>query len=139
MAAGIIVWGVSVANADLILTVNGINTTDTPALIQGTGPILVAVEGNTPLEANDVSVSAIGGTLTPLSDINQRYNFELNDKNESTLGNAFLIASNEISIEGKTIPAGTTICQLYFFCNREANVISVLYAGLSDLIPPEEE
>ncbi len=131
--------GGAIANADLILTVNGLNLINSPLMIEGLGPILVAVAGNTPLEANDVSVTATGGRLTPLSDVNHRYNFEFNDNDESTFGNAFLIANNDISIEGKTVPAGTTICQLYFFCDREANIISVLYAGLADLISPEEE
>jgi hypothetical protein len=42
------VIGGAIANADLILTVNGLNTIDSPLEIEGTGPILVAVAGDTP-------------------------------------------------------------------------------------------
>ncbi|MBN2019512.1 MAG: hypothetical protein JW749_04735 [Sedimentisphaerales bacterium] len=137
LAAGIIVLGGSIANADVILTVNGENPAGAPLMIEGIGPFLVAVDGNTPVGPNDVSVAATGGTLVELPGVNNQYHFKFDA--ESTFGNALLIANVDISIEGRFVPAGTTICQLYFFCDREANIISVLYAGLPDIIPSEEE
>jgi hypothetical protein len=115
---------IPIANADLILTVNGENPTGGPLTIEGIGPFLLAVDGNTSIEPNDMSVAATGGTLVELPDVNNQYHFEFDA--ESTFGNAFLIANIDILIEEKFVPAGTTIYQLYFFRNREDNIISVL-------------
>ncbi len=129
--------GVSIANAELLLTVNGLNPADSPLKIAPIKPVLLEVYGDTPFEPNGISVIATGATLVPVPDVNNQYRLEFDD--EIIFANAFLIADSNISIDEVLVPEGTTVCQLFFFCNREDNVISILCASLSDLIYPKEE
>ncbi len=120
----------TIAKADLIFTVNGLNPADSTLKIAPIKPVLLEIYGDTPFEPNDISVMATGAELVPVPDVNNQYRLEFDD--EITFANVFLIADSNISINEALVPAGTTICQLFFFCNREDNVISVLCASLSD-------
>jgi len=75
LLAGIVLMTSSIAGADLILTLNGNDLSDSP-LIASMGQFLVAVEGSTEVEPNDVSVGAVGGVLEPVPDANNEYYFE---------------------------------------------------------------
>jgi hypothetical protein len=63
LLAAIILMSVSVARADLMLTLNGADTSDSPLIIQGVGELLVTITGSTPFEPNDLSIESIGGLL----------------------------------------------------------------------------
>jgi len=52
---------VSTANANLILTLNGSDISNSPLIIQGVGELLVAIRESTPFGPNDLSVEASGG------------------------------------------------------------------------------
>ena len=97
----------------------------------------MAVEGSTQIGPNDVSVGAAGGVLEPVPDANYEYYFEFDaESSEATIS---LITSVDIVIDGNSIPAGTTIYELYLFCNREQNIFGAAGLGLEELIPPEGE
>jgi len=128
-----------VPNTYLILTLNGYDVTDSP-LIQSMGEFIVAVEGSTEIEPNDVSVGAVGGVLEPVGDANNEYYFEFDaDSNEATIS---LVTTVAMVIDGNSIPAGTTIYipagttiyELYIFCNREQDIFAAVGIGLADLI-----
>ena len=55
LLAAIVLMSSSIAGADLILTLNGNDLSDSP-LISSMGQFLVAVEGSTEIGPNDVSV-----------------------------------------------------------------------------------
>ncbi len=69
LTAILVLTAASIAEADLILTLNGYDLSDSP-LIQSLGELLVAVEGTTQIGPNDVSVGAAGGVLEPVPDAN---------------------------------------------------------------------
>jgi len=62
LLAAIVLMTNSIAGADLILTLNGNDLSDSP-LVQTMWEFLVAVEGSTQIGPNDVSVGVVGGVL----------------------------------------------------------------------------
>ncbi|MFH1370936.1 MAG: hypothetical protein ABII09_06585 [Planctomycetota bacterium] len=60
--------GASIVNAEPLITVNGLNPVDSPLTIEGSEQLLLAVEGNSPTEPKNVSVTASGGTLQPAAE-----------------------------------------------------------------------
>ena len=127
---------VSTANANLILTLNGSDTSDFPLIIWNVGDLLVAVAGSTQIEPNDVSVSAVGGVLEPVPDANHQYYFEFYaQSNEATIS---LVTNVDMVIDGNSIPAGTTIYELSLFYNRQYNILAAAGIGLEDLLPPDQ-
>jgi len=136
LLAVIVLMTNSMAGADLILTLNGNDLSDSP-LIQGMGEFLVAVEGSTEIGPNDVSVGAVGGVLEPVADANNEYYFEFDaNSNEATIS---LVTAVDMVIDGNSIPAGATIYQLLIFCNRQQNIFGAVGIGLEDLIWSEGE
>lgn len=127
---------VSTANANLILTLNGTDTSDFPLIIWNVGDLLVAVAGSTQIEPNDVSVSAVGGALEPVPDANHQYYFEFDS--ESSEGTVSLVTNVDMVIDGNSIPAGTTIYELSLFYNRQYNILAAAGIGLEDLLPPDQ-
>jgi hypothetical protein len=127
---------VSTANANLILTLNGSDTSDFPLIIWNVGDLLVSVAGSTQIEPNDVSVSAVGGVLEPVPDANHQYYFEFNS--ESSEGTVSLVTNVDMVIDGNSIPAGTTIYELSLFYNRQYNILAAAGIGLEDLLPPDQ-
>lgn len=135
LLAAIVLMSVLVARADLILTLNGFDLSDSP-LMQNMGELLVAVVGTTQIDPNDVSVSAIGGVLEPVPDANHQYYFEFDSQpNEATVS---LITNIDMVIDGNSIAAGTKIYELYLCCNRQQNIFGAGGIGLEELIPPEQ-
>ncbi|MBL7189839.1 MAG: hypothetical protein ISS70_26210 [Phycisphaerae bacterium] len=136
LLAAIVLVSSPIAGADLILTLNGYDLSDSP-LIQNLGELLVAVEGTTQIGPNDVSVGAVGGVLEPVADANNEYYFEFDpNSNEATIS---LITNIDIVIDGNSIAAGATIYKLWLFCNRGQNILAACGMPLEDLIPPEGE
>jgi hypothetical protein len=133
----VIALAVSSAYANVILTVNGADPTEVPIFMEGIGPYTLAVDGNTPIESNDLTVIETGGTLSALPDVNYHYNFEFDA--ESTEALVSVVTNTEISIDGITVPAETTIYELYLFCNRYTNLSAVTGMGLDWLYWPEGE
>jgi len=128
--------GSSIAGADLILTLNGNDLSDSP-LISSMGQFLVAVEGSTEIGPNDVSLGAVGGALEPVPDANNEYYFEFDaNSNEATVS---LVTTIDMVIDGNSIPAGATIYQLLIFCNRQQNIFGAAGTGLDELIWSEGE
>jgi hypothetical protein len=136
LLAAIVLMSVSVARADLILTLNGTDTSDFPLIIWNVGDLLVAVAGSTQIEPNDVSVSAIGGVLEPVPDANHQYYFEFNS--ESSEATVSLVTNLDMVIDGNSVAAGTTIYELYLFYNRQQNILAACGLGLEDLLPLEQ-
>jgi len=129
--------GVSAANADLFLTAEGENPTNFPLTIERTGPYQVALDGNTIIEPNDVGIEVIGGTLTPLPDVNHQYSFQFDG--ESAIGQIQIITNIDMTIDGIFIPADTTIYNLSIFCNPDVSIIGVNAIGRTEMCPPEQE
>jgi len=131
------VFGASIVNADLILTVDGQNPTGIPLMLSGTGPYQIEIDGNTAIEQNDIRLEAVGGTLTVISDVNHQYTFQYD--NGSTAGLIWLISNTEIILDGITVPAETTIYEVFIFDNPDANLTGVCGADYGTLNPPPEE
>jgi len=136
LLAAVVLMTNSIAGADLILTLNGNDLSDYP-LISSMGQILVAVEGSTEIGPNDVSVVPHGGVLQPVPDANNEYYFEFDpNSNEATIS---LVTAIDMVIDGNSIPAATTIYQLWLCCNRQQNIFAAAGMGLEDLIWSEGE
>ena len=136
LLAAIVLMSSSIGGADLILTLNGNDLSDSP-LISSMGQFLVAVEGSTEIGPNDVSVGAVGGVLEPVPDANNEYYFEFDpNSNEATIS---LITTIDMVIDGNSIPGATTIYQLFIFCNRQQNIFGAAGIGLEELIWSEGE
>jgi hypothetical protein len=136
LLAAIVLTTSSIAGADLILTLNSNDLSDYP-LISSMGQILVAVEGSTEIGPNDVSVGAVGGILEPVPDVNNEYYFEFDpNSNEATVS---LVTVVDMVIDGNSIPAATTIYQLWLCCNRQQNIFAAAGMGLEDLMWAEGE
>ncbi len=131
LAAILVLATASIAGADLILTLNGNDLSDSP-LIQSMGEFIVTVEGTTQIEPNDVSIGAVGGVLEPVADANNEYYFEFDpNSNEATIS---LVTAIDMVIDGNSIPAGAAIYEPWIFCNREQNIFAAAGIGLNDLI-----
>jgi hypothetical protein len=133
----ICIIGGTVANADLILTVDGENPTGVPLMLQGTGPYTIILDGNTPIEPNDVRFEVITGTLTAIPDTNHQYIFQY--EGESTTGLIRLIANIDMTIDGFWAPAGMTIYELFVFCNPEFEFTGACGSDITVFIPFEGE
>jgi hypothetical protein len=96
-----LISGASTVNAEPLITVNGLNPVESPLTIEGTDQILLAVEGNSPTEPNNLSITASGGTLQPVEDVNQQYLLDFNDGTAAAI--VSLIANNDIIIEEKSV------------------------------------
>jgi len=131
LLAVIVLMTNSIAGADLILTLNGNDLSDYP-LIRSMGEFIVAVEGSTEIEPNDVSLGAVGGVLEAVPDANNEYYFEFDaNSNEATVS---LIAEVDMVIDGNLVSPGAKIYELWLFCNREANIFAAAGMGLDELI-----
>ncbi len=73
----------SIAQADIFLSLDGDDKTDLIVLTDYPGQFIVAVEGNTPFEPNDISVQVENGTLEPVGDGNNSYYFQFAASGES--------------------------------------------------------
>jgi len=131
------VIGASIANADLILTVDGQNPSGIPLMLQGIGPYQIALDGNTVIEPNDVRLEAVGGALTVISDVNHQYSFQY--ESGSTAGLIWLISNTEMTIDDINVPIDTTIYEIFVFCNPDVNLTGACGSDLSFLLPQEEE
>jgi hypothetical protein len=121
----------------LFLTVNGLNPAIAPYTIQETTPVIIAVDGNTTYEPNDITVTAENGILSAIPDTNGQYHFEFDANSE--IATVTLTAKADIIIDTRTVPAGTTIYKLYVFYNSDDNTNVAFGIGLEELITLEEE
>jgi hypothetical protein len=70
LSIAIVLLLTSAANADLVLTLNGLDTTGVPAEITGKDNLVIAVAGSTNIEPNAYSIEAGGGTINAIADPN---------------------------------------------------------------------
>jgi len=131
---GIICFAVSVSNADVILTLNGDDITDSIVMRDYPGALTVAVDGNTPVGPNDISIEAQNGTLMP-HEPSGSYYFQFTSEGEATIN---LITKTGLIIDGRSIPADTLIYQLWFCYNADCNIYAGFGIGLVQLLPQEE-
>jgi len=132
-----VLTSVSIAEADLILTLNGVDTSDSPLIIWDVQELLIAVEGSTATGPNDVSLAAVGGVLEALGDPNNHYSFAFDaNSSEATIS---LIAEVDMVIDGNSVSPGTTVYELCLFYNCEQNILGGGGIGLDELIWSEPE
>jgi hypothetical protein len=138
LSAGVIcILGVDTAQADIFISLDGEDLTDSIVLSDYPGQFIVAVEGDTSFEPNDIMVEAENGTLEPVDDGNNSYYFQFIAEGEATVN---LITKVYMTIDGQNIPADTLIYQLWMCYNPYINLYAAFGIGLADLfIPPEEE
>ena len=137
----------SVANADLILTLNGLDTAKEPVEIKGKNNLVIAVAGDTKVDPDAYSVTATGGVLEPITEPNAissqaeagEYLFTFQD--ESTLGIISLIANEDMIIDDIPVLAEGTIYELNLFCIPERDTVIPFGIDLEALsyVPPEPE
>jgi hypothetical protein len=135
-AIGIILLGGTTLKADLFLTVNGFNPAISPYSIQETNPVIITVDGNTPYEPNDITVTAEKGTLSNISDANYQYYIDLNP--DLAVASISLTANKDMTIDTRLVPKGTTIYKLYLLYKSDDNTRIAIGIGLEGLIAVEE-
>lgn len=127
---------VSVANADLILTLNGVDAAKEPLEIKGKDNLVIAVASQAQVDANDYSITSSGGTLkTHIGG----YLFTFED--ELSVGSVSLIANNDMVIDSISVVAGGTIYKFVLFYNPETDIVIAFGINLESLscVPPEAE
>lgn len=129
-------WG-AIAKADIFISLDGEDLTDSIVLGDYPGQFILAVEGNTIFEPNDISVEVVNGTLDPVGDSNTSYYFQFNSEGEAAVN---ITTKVDMTIDGQNIPADTLIYQLWLYYNSYVNLYAAFGIGLAELsIPPEEE
>jgi len=147
LLAAIVLTLTSAANADLVLTLNGFDTTTEFAEIKGKDNLVIAVAGDTEVYPNAYRIEAAGGVLkakagpttaSPQAK-NEEYSFTFED--ELALGTVSLIANNDMVIDGTSVKEGDTIYELSLFYISETD--TVISCGLNleilSCILPEPE
>ena len=117
---------VSVANADLSLTINGLDATTCPLEINAKDDLIIASAGKTQADANRCSVTASGGVLKAHSG---GYLFTFEDE----LGIIDLITNNDMIINGISIGAGDKIYELVLFHIPEKDTVIAFGINLEAL------
>jgi len=125
------VFAASIVHADVILTVNGSDLSDSFIMTDYPGQIVVAIDGNTAVGSNDVFLEVLNGTLDA-NEPNGGYYFQFAGEGEAQVN---LITQVEMIIDGRTVPADTVIYQLWMFYNAELDIYAVCGEAL---LPPEE-
>jgi len=123
---------VSVANADLSLTINGLDATK-PLEIKGKENLIIAIAGQSDAKAQDISVTCDIGRLEPLSEPNTlaekptsgKYLFNFTD--EIGLGIVSLNVNKEL------------VYQLVLFYIPETNTVIVFGVDKQALAPPQPQ
>lgn len=134
--AAVICFVSSVAGADVVVTLDGDNLTDVIVMANYPGELIVAIEGNTPVGPNDISIEAQNGTLEP-GEPNGGYYFRFITEGEAAVN---LLTNVDMVIDGCSVPANTLIYQLWLCYNPDANIYAAFGIGLAELLtPPVEE
>ncbi|MFA5251408.1 MAG: NosD domain-containing protein [Phycisphaerae bacterium] len=136
---------ISSANADLILTFNGLDTTNECPDIKGKDNLVIAVTGDTEIDPNAYRIEAVGGVLEAKADSNtvgpQAYSFTF--EGELTSGSVSLIVNNDMVIDGVSVKAGDTIYELVLFYFSETDTVTAFGFGMNltslNYVPPEPE
>lgn len=94
---------ISVANADLILTINGLDVAE-PLEIKGKEDLIIAVAGKSEAKAQDISVTADSGKLEPLTEPNApaekaSYEYLFTFTKEADVSTISLSVDNEIDYQ----------------------------------------
>jgi hypothetical protein len=121
LLAAIVLTLNSVTNADLVLTLNGLDAAKESIEIEGKDNIVIAVAGSTEVEPNTYYIKATGGTLETTVGPNAEYSFTFEDG--QGLGVVSLTANNDTIIEGVPVGEGDTICELVLFYIQETDTI----------------
>jgi len=119
---------VSVANADLILTLNGVDAAKEPLEIKGKDNLVIAVASQAQVDANDYSITSSGGTLKAHTG---GYLFTFED--ELSVGSVSLIANNDMVIDSISVVAGGTIYKFVLFYNPETDIVIAFGINLESL------
>lgn len=128
--ATVVLTMVSVANADLILTLNGLDAAKEPIEIKVKTNLVIVVAGKTQVSANDCAIAAYGGTLEVHTG-GYLFTFE----NELSVGAVSLITNKNMIIDGISVLAGGTIYELILFYIPETDTVIVFGFDLEALAP----
>lgn len=119
---------VSVAGANLNLTVNGIDTTEEAIEIEGKDNLIIAAAGDTKADVNTYSISATGGVLE-VHPSGYLFNFE----DELRPGTVSMIANDDMAIDGTAVEKGSTIFELDLFYIPQIDKVIVFSINLEAL------
>ncbi len=136
LAAILLTLSSAAANADLILTLNGLDTAKEPAEIKGKDNLVIAVAGDTEVEPNAYRIEAASGVLTPRSSAEdgirgRDYSFTFEDG--LATGTVSLIANDAMVIDGTPVKAGDTIYGLILFYIPETDTVAAFGANAERL------
>lgn len=125
----------SVVRGDIILTLDGKNPTDSIIFADYSCRFVVAADGNSPFEPNDISIQAVNGTLDA-NEPNGGYYFQFAAEGEAWVN---IFTATDMVIDGNSVPADTLIYQLWLCYNSEWQIYVAFGIGLSELLLPPEE
>jgi hypothetical protein len=135
-AVVICVVGGAIAQADIFISLDGEDLTDSIVLSDYSGQFIIAVQGDTSFEPNDISIEVENGTLEPVGNGNAGYSFQFVAEGEATVN---LITKVDMIIDGQSVPADTLIYQLWLYYNPYVNLYAAFGIGLAELFIPTEE
>ncbi len=145
LLAVIILTLTSAANADLVLTLNGLDTTEGYAHIEGKNNLVIAVAGDTEVDPNSYHIEAVGGVLQANPNTVSPENYSFTFEDESMLGIVRLIVNNDMVIDGTSVKEGDMIYDLFLVYISETDTVISCGVNLetiisSQLVPePEPE
>ena len=138
----------SIVNADLVLTLNGVDPANSPLEIEGKDSLVISIAGKTQVDANACSISTVGGVSKPITESNavssgsQGSSYLFTFEDGPGLGLVSLIANEDIIIDGISVAAGGTIYELALFYNPETDIVIAFGTNLEALNftpPPQPE
>jgi hypothetical protein len=137
----------TVANADLVLTLNGLDAVKESVEIKGKNNLIIAVAGSTEVEPEDCFIKADGGVIEAIAEANTvspqaktgEYSFTFED--ELVPSTVSMIANNDMIIDGTSVKAGDTIYELVLFYISETDTVMAIGVNLEILsyTPSEPE
>jgi len=138
----------SIANADLVLTLNGVDAVREALEVEGKDNLVISIAGDTKIDANACSVTAVGGVLKPITEPTTvssetqggSYLFTFEDELSSAI--ISLIANEDMIIDGISVVAGGTIYKLVLFSLLETDIViafGINFEALNFTPPPQPE
>jgi hypothetical protein len=136
VTAGVVLTLAATIQADVILTLNGLEAGNEFVEVNGKDELVIAVGGNTEVKAGAWRVEASGGVLEERTG-GDGYNFSFED--ELMPGVVRIVANEVMNIDGVSVKAGETIYELYLIYTPETDIVTGIGLNLEMLKSTEAE
>jgi hypothetical protein len=137
LSAAIVLTLISAANAELVLTLNGVDAAKEPVNTAGKNNLVIAVVSDANTDANSYSIKVNGGAINSTASGGYSFAFE----GDMGIGDVSIVANNDMVIDGTSVKGGDTIHELILCYDPETDTVVAVGLNLEVLseMPPEQE